>query len=110
MSLWDKATAELLDIIEWLDDSSDTLAWRFPRYDNEIKQGAQLIVRQSQIALFVNQGTIADVFPPGRHSLMTENLPLLTTIQGWPYGFHSPFKAEVYFINTRHFTNLKWGT
>jgi membrane protease subunit (stomatin/prohibitin family) len=110
MSIWEKAAAELIDIIEWTDDSSDTLVWRFPRYDNEIKYGAQLVVRPSQAAVFVDQGRIADVFPPGRHKLMTENLPLLTTLLGWKYGFHSPFKAEVYFVNTRNFTNLKWGT
>lgn len=110
MSLWEKAKAELLDIIEWTDDSSDTMVWRFPRFDNEIKYGAQLIVRQSQAAVFVNTGKIADVFPPGKHKLITENLPLLTTLFGWKYGFHSPFKAEVYFINTKNFTNIKWGT
>ena len=110
MSLWDKAKAELLDIIEWTDDSSDTMVWRFPRFDNEIKYGAQLIVRQSQAAVFVNMGRIADVFPPGRYRLVTENLPVLTTLLGWKYGFHSPFKAEVYFVNTKNFTDLKWGT
>src|SRR5512133_2672799 len=110
MTLWEKAVAELIDIIDWTDDSNDTLVWRFPRYENEIKYGAQLIVRQSQAAVFVNQGVIADVFLAGRHKLITENLPLLTTLQGWKFGFHSPFKAEVYFVNTRNFTNLKWGT
>jgi len=110
MSLWEKAKAELLDIIEWTDDSTDTLVWRFPRFDNEIKYAAQLVVRQSQAAVFVNEGRIADVFPPGRYRLTTENLPLLTTLLGWKYGFHSPFKAEVYYVNTRNFTNLKWGT
>ena len=110
MSLWEKVTAELLDIIEWSDDSSDTMVWRFPRFDNEIKYGAQLIVRQSQAAVFVDRGKIADVFAPGQHSLTTKNLPVLTTLMGWKYGFHSPFKAEVYFVNTRNFTNLKWGT
>ncbi|NVN98459.1 MAG: SPFH domain-containing protein [Geobacteraceae bacterium] len=110
MSLWEKAQAELLDIIEWTDDSSDTMVWRFPRFDNEIKYGAQLIVRQSQVAVFVNMGKIADVFPPGKHKLMTDNMPVLTTLMGWQYGFHSPFKAEVYFVNTKNFTNLKWGT
>lgn len=110
MALWEKATAELLDIIEWTDDSSDTMVWRFPRFDNEIKYAAQLIVRQSQAAVFVNMGKIADVFPPGKYRLETENLPILTTLLGWKYGFHSPFKAEVYFVNTRNFTNLKWGT
>jgi membrane protease subunit (stomatin/prohibitin family) len=110
MSLWDKAKAELLDIIEWTDDSRDTMVWRFPRFDNEIKYGAQLTVRQSQAAVFVNEGKIADVFPPGRYRLVTENLPVLTTLLGWKYGFHSPFKAEVYFVNTKNFTDLKWGT
>lgn len=110
MTLWEKATAELLDIIEWSDDSSDTLVWRFPRFDNEIKYGAQLIVRQAQAAVFVDRGKIADVFASGQHSLTTKNLPVLTTLLGWKYGFHSPFKSEVYFVNTRNFTNLKWGT
>lgn len=110
MTLWEKAAAELLDIVEWTDDSSDTMVWRFPRFDNEIKYGAQLIVRQAQAAVFVDRGEIADVFAPGQHSLTTKNLPVLTTLLGWKYGFHSPFKAEVYFVNTRNFTNLKWGT
>lgn len=110
MTLWDKAKAEFIDIIEWTDDSSDTIVWRFPRYENEIKYGAQLIARQSQVAVFVNRGEIADVFTAGQHQLTTRNLPLLTTLMGWKYGFQSPFKAEVYFVNTRNFTNLKWGT
>ena len=110
MSLWEKVTAELLDIIEWSDESPDTMLWRFPRFDNEIKYGAQLVVRQAQAAVFVDRGKIADVFAPGQHSLTTKNLPVLTTLLGWKYGFHSPFKAELYFVNTRNFTNLKWGT
>lgn len=110
MSLWEEVKAEFIDIVEWLDDSSDTLVWRFPRYENEIKQGAQLIVRQSQIAILVDQGKIADVFASGRHELATKNLPVLSSIRGWKYLFDSPFKAEVYFVNTRNFTNLKWGT
>lgn len=110
MGLWEKAAAEFIDIIEWTDDSSDTLVWRFPRYENEIKYGAQLVVRQSQAAVFVNRGEIADIFSPGQYSLTTKNLPILTTLLGWAYGFHSPFKAEVYFVNLRNFTNLKWGT
>ncbi|MBJ6725529.1 SPFH domain-containing protein [Geomesophilobacter sediminis] len=110
MSLWEKAVAELVDVIEWTDDSSDTLVWKFPRYADEIKYGAQLIVRPAQAAVFVNRGTIADVFAPGQHTLSTANLPVLTTLQGWKYGFQSPFKAEVYFVSTRNFTNLKWGT
>ena len=110
MTLWEKAKAEFVDIIEWTDDSSDTMVWRFPRYENEIKYESQLIVRQSQSAVFVNMGEIADVFTSGIHQLTTKNLPVLTTLMGWKYGFQSPFKAEVYFVNTRNFTNLKWGT
>ena len=110
MSLWEKAKAEFIDIVEWTDDSSDTMVWRFPRYENEIKQGAQLIVRQAQAAVFVNMGEVADCFAPGQYSLTSSNLPVLTTLKGWKYGFHSPFKCEVYFVNTRNFTNLKWGT
>jgi membrane protease subunit (stomatin/prohibitin family) len=110
MGLIDKLRGELIDIIEWLDDSRDTMVFRFPRYQNEIKMGAQLIVRESQTAVFVNEGTIADVFQPGTHTLQTQNLPVLTTLKGWKYGFDSPFKAEVYFVNTRQFTELKWGT
>lgn len=110
MALWDKMKAELVDIIEWTDDSRDTMVWRFPRYQNEIKYGAKLTVRESQVAVFVSQGKIADVIQPGMISLTTKNLPLLTTLKGWYYGFDSPFKAEVYFLNTKNFTDLKWGT
>lgn len=110
MSLWEKTKAELVDIVEWTDDSSDTMVWRFPRYENEIKFGAQLIVRQAQVAVFVNMGQIADHFQAGQYQLTTRNLPLLTTLMGWKFGFQSPFKAEVYFVNTRNFTNMKWGT
>lgn len=110
MGLWEKAKAELIDIVEWTDDSTDTMVWRFPRFENEIKHGAQLVVRQSQLAVFVDRGEIADVFAPGSYRLTTGNLPVLTTLMGWKYGFQSPFKSEVYFVNTRNFTNLKWGT
>lgn len=111
MSFWDKLRGELVDIVEWLDSSSDTLVHRFPRYQNEIKQGAKLIVRQSQVAVFVNEGQVADVFEqPGTYTLTTKNLPILATLKGWKYGFESPFKAEVYFVNTRQFTDRKWGT
>src|SRR5262245_11474969 len=110
MGLIDKIRGEFIDIVEWLDDSRDTLVWRFPRHDNEIKMGARLVVRESQTAVFVNEGVTADVFPPGMYTLETENLPILSTLQGWKYGFHSPFKAEVYFVNTRLFTDMKWGT
>ena len=110
MGLWDFIKTELIDIVEWLDDSGDTLVYRFVRHDNEIKNGAQLIVRPGQAAVFVDQGKIADVFEPGRYELKTENLPILSTLRGWKYGFDSPFKAEVYFVNTRQFTDQKWGT
>jgi membrane protease subunit (stomatin/prohibitin family) len=106
----DKLRGELVDIIEWLDDSRDTIVWRFPRYQNEIKMGAQLIVRESQTAVFVNEGQIADAFTPGTYTLETRNMPILSTLKGWKYGFDSPFKAEVYFVNTRQFTDMKWGT
>ncbi|MBF0389071.1 MAG: SPFH domain-containing protein [Desulfamplus sp.] len=110
MALWEKAKAEFIDIIEWTDDSANTMVYRFPRYENEIKYSAKLIVRQSQAAVFVNKGQIADVFPSGYYTLDTDNLPILSTLAGWKYGFHSPFKAEVYFVNLKNFTNLKWGT
>ncbi|MEV5300265.1 SPFH domain-containing protein [Amycolatopsis methanolica] len=108
--MFDALRGELVDIIEWLDGSRDTIVWRFPRYENEIKMGAQLIVRESQIAVFVNEGRIADTYLPGRYELHTQNMPILTSLLGWKYGFDSPFKAEVYFVNTRLFTDLKWGT
>jgi membrane protease subunit (stomatin/prohibitin family) len=110
MALWDKLTGELVDIVEWLDDSNDTLSYRFERYQNEIKYGAKLVVRESQMAVFINEGQLADVFKPGTHTLTTQNMPILATLKGWKYGFNSPFKAEVYFVSTRKFTNLKWGT
>src|SRR5687767_7308971 len=110
MSIWDKLKNELIDIIEWTDDSANTMVWRFPRHQNEIKYGAQLTVRESQQAVFVNEGQIADVFSPGRYKLETQNVPILSTLKGWKYGFNSPFKAEVYFINTKNFTDQKWGT
>jgi membrane protease subunit (stomatin/prohibitin family) len=110
MGIFEKLRNELIDIIEWIDDSQHTLVWRFPRYQNEIKNGAQLIVRPGQSAVFVREGQIADVFAPGTHTLNTKNLPLLATLAGWKFGFDSPFKAEVYFVSTRTLTDLKWGT
>ena len=110
MGLLDKLRGELIDIIEWVDDSKHTLVWRFPRYQNEIKNGAQLIVRPGQKAIFVHRGEIADVFDEGHYELKSDNLPILSTIQGWKYGFNSPFRSEVYFISTRQITDLKWGT
>ncbi|BAU40874.1 SPFH domain-containing protein [Leptolyngbya sp. O-77] len=110
MSLFEKIRGEFVDIIEWLDSTNDTMVYRFQRYNNEIKMGAKLTVRPGQKAVFVNEGRIADCFEPGMYTLSTQNLPILTTLMGWPYAFNSPFKAEVYFFNTRIFTNLKWGT
>ncbi|MCH9837780.1 SPFH domain-containing protein [bacterium] len=106
----DKLKGELVDIIEWIDDSRSTLAWRFPRYQNEIKNGAELIVREGQEAVFVYRGAIADKFLPGHYELKSENLPVLSTLQGWKHGFDSPFRSEVYFINTRPVTDIRWGT
>jgi membrane protease subunit (stomatin/prohibitin family) len=102
--------SQFIEIIQWLDDSNDSLVYRFPVYNQEIKMGAQLTVRENQAALFINEGKAADLFGPGRHELSTQNMPILTTLRGWKYGFQSPFKAEVYFFNTRLFTDLKWGT
>jgi membrane protease subunit (stomatin/prohibitin family) len=105
-----KLTGELIDIVEWLDDSTNTLVYRYERHHNEIKYGAKLTVREGQMAVFVNEGKVADVFQPGMFTLTTQNIPILSTLQGWKYGFESPFKAEIYFVNTRKFTDLKWGT
>jgi membrane protease subunit (stomatin/prohibitin family) len=110
MGFFDKARAEFIDIIQWLDDTDNTLMHRFERYGNEIKYEAQLVVREGQQAVFINEGQVADVFEPGTYTLTTKNLPVLSTLKGWKYGFESPFKAEVYFCSTRQFTNLKWGT
>ncbi|QKJ30046.1 SPFH domain-containing protein [Mucilaginibacter mali] len=110
MGLFDSLRNELLDIIEWVDNTQNTLVWKFPRQDNAIKMGAKLIVRESQAAVFMNQGQIADIFMPGTHELRTENMPILTTLMSWKYGFNSPFKTDVYFVSTRQFTNQKWGT
>ena len=111
MSLWDRVTGELLDIIEWTEPSqNEILAYRFTRYKNEIKNGAKLIVREGQAAVFVKEGQLADVKTPGLYTLDTNNMPILSTILGWKYGFESPFKCEVYFIATRQWTDQKWGT
>lgn len=105
-----KAFGEFIDIIEWTDDTSDTMIWRFPRYNSEIKNGAQLTVRETQVAVLVNEGQFADVYQPGRYELTTANMPILTTLRGWKYGFNSPFKVDVYFVNTKQFLNQRWGT
>ena len=105
-----KLTGELIDIVQWLDDSNNTLVYRFERLNNEIKYGAKLTVREGQMAVFINEGQLADVYKPGMYTLTTQNMPILATLKGWKYGFESPFKAEVYFVNTKKFTDLKWGT
>ncbi len=110
MGLFDKLFGEFIDIIEWTDDSNDTMVYRFERYGNEIKYGAKLTVREGQAAVFVNEGEVADVLSPGMYELETRNLPVLSTVMNWDHGFSSPFKAEVYFVNTRRFVDLKWGT
>src|SRR5436190_2857941 len=110
MGLMDFIRGELIEILEFNDDSRDTISWRFPDSDREIKRGAQLIVRESQTAQFVYLGQFGDTFGPGKHTLVTDNIPVLSTLKGWKYGFESPFKADVYFINTRLFTGNKWGT
>lgn len=110
MGLMDYLKGQFLEIIQWTDDSRDTLAWCFPDEDKEIKRGAQLIVRESQVAQFVYLGQFGDTFGPGQHTLTTDNIPILSTLKGWKYGFESPFKADVYFVTTRLFTGNKWGT
>jgi membrane protease subunit (stomatin/prohibitin family) len=101
---------EFIDVISWTDDTRDTMVWRFERRDNAIKYGAKLTVREGQAAVFVNEGMIADVFGPGLYELQTNNMPILTTLKHWDHGFSSPFKAEVYFVSTTRFNDLKWGT
>ncbi|MEQ1860749.1 MAG: SPFH and helix-turn-helix domain-containing protein [Chthoniobacteraceae bacterium] len=110
MGLMDFIKGELIEIIEWTDDSRDTLSYRWPDDDKEIKRGAQLIVRESQCAQFVYLGQFGDCYGPGKHELVTDNIPILSTLKGWKYGFETPFKADVYYLNTRLFTGNKWGT
>ncbi len=110
MGLMDFVRGQLIEIIEWTDDSRDTLSYRYPDEDKEIKRGAQLIVRESQLVQFVYLGQFGDQFGPGKHTLTTDNIPILTRLKGWKYGFESPFKADVYYVVTRLFTGNKWGT
>jgi membrane protease subunit (stomatin/prohibitin family) len=110
MGIFDAIRSQFIEVIEWLDDSGNTILFRFPVQGQEIKNGAQLTVRESQSAVFVFQGQIADVFGPGRYSIDGGNTPILTKLGAWKFGFNSPFKAEVYFVNTKQFTDLKWGT
>ena len=110
MGLFSKIAGQLVDVIEWKDDSNDTMVYRYDRNGKEIMNGAQLTVRESQVAIMVNEGELADVFGPGRYELKTQNMPILTALKSWKYGFNSPFKAEVYFVNTKQFLDQKWGT
>jgi len=110
MGLIDYLKTQFIEIIEWQDDSRDTISYRFPDQDREIKNGAQLIVRESQTAQFIYLGQFGDTFGPGKYALTTDNIPILSTLKGWKYGLHSPFKADLYYVNTRLFTGNKWGT
>lgn len=110
MGLFDFIKGEFINVIEWTDDSHNTLVFRFPVRDHAIKMGAQLTVREGQAAVFINEGQLADVFTPGRYELSTANMPVLTKLNSWSMGFESPFKADVYFVDTTLFTDQKWGT
>lgn len=110
MGIMDFIKGQLIEVIEWTDSSADTIVYRFPVANKEIKMGAMLTVRESQAAVFVNEGVLADVYYPGLYELNTENMPVLTKLKSWKYGFNSPFKAEVYFVNTKQFIDQKWGT
>ncbi|WP_299598819.1 SPFH domain-containing protein [uncultured Tateyamaria sp.] len=110
MGIFDFLSGEFIDVIHWVDDSRDTMVWRFEREGHEIKYGAKLTVREGQSAVFVHEGQLADVFTPGLYMLETNNMPIMTTLQHWDHGFKSPFKSEVYFVNTTRFNDLKWGT
>ena len=110
MGIFDFLSGQFIDVIHWTDDTRDTLVWRFEREGHEIKYGAKLTVREGQAAVFIHEGQLADVFTPGLYMLETNNMPIMTTLQHWDHGFRSPFKAEIYFVNTTRFTDLKWGT
>lgn len=110
MGIFDFLTGEFIDVIHWTDDTRDTMVWRFEREDHEIKYGAKLTVREGQSAVFIHEGQLADTFTPGLYMLETNNMPVLTTLNHWDHGFKSPFKSEIYFVNTTRFNNLKWGT
>ena len=110
MGIFDFLSGEFIDVIHWVDDSRDTMVWRFEREGHEIKYGAKLTVREGQAAVFVHEGQLADVFTPGLYMLETNNMPILTTINHWDHGFRSPFKSEIYYVNTTRFADLKWGT
>ncbi len=110
MGIFDFLKGEFIDVIHWVDDTRDTMVWRFEREGHEIKYGAKLTVREGQAAVFVHEGQLADVFTPGLYMLETNNMPVMTTLQHWDHGFKSPFKSEIYFVDTTRFSDLKWGT
>ena len=110
MGIFDFLSGEFIDVIHWVDDTRDTMVWRFERHGHEIKYGAKLTVREGQAAVFIHEGQLADVFTPGLYMLETNNMPIMTTLQHWDHGFKSPFKSEIYFVNTTRFNDLKWGT
>jgi membrane protease subunit (stomatin/prohibitin family) len=110
MGLWDFIRSEFIEVIEYVETDKDVVLWKYPDKDKNIKYGAQLTVRESQTALFVDEGKFADVFEPGMHKLITDNMPIMTTLKSWKHGFDSPFKSDIYYISTRTFPALKWGT
>ncbi len=110
MSIWSKITGQFIDVIEWTTDDREVLIAKFPDKDKEVKMGAQLTVRPGQAAILVNEGKLADVFMEGRHELTTRNMPIMTTLKSWKYGFNSPFKVDIYYVNLQEFAGLKWGT
>jgi len=110
MGLFDFIKNEFVEVIDWVEQDSDTILWKFPDADKNIKYGAQLTVRESQTAIFLDEGRVADVFEPGRFELVTQNIPITTTMRNWDKGFKSPFLADVYFVSLKTFTNLRWGT
>lgn len=110
MGIFDFIRGQFIDVIEWIDPSRDTIIWKFPDQDKEVKMGAQLTVRESQACLLINEGKCADVYEPGRYELTTRNMPIMTSLRSWKYGFESPFKVDIYYVNTRQFTDRKWGT
>ncbi|QEC42427.1 SPFH domain-containing protein [Pseudobacter ginsenosidimutans] len=110
MGLFDFIKNEFIEVIEWVDDTPDTVIYKFPDKGNKINNGAQLTVRESQVVVLMNEGEFGDVYIPGRHELTTKNMPIITTLKSWKYLFDSPFKVDIYYVNTKQFTNLKWGT
>jgi membrane protease subunit (stomatin/prohibitin family) len=109
MGLFSFFRGQFVEVVEWREDTN-AMVYRFPAYDSAIKMGAKLIVREGQAAVFVNEGQLADVYGPGTYTLNTQNMPLLTALKSWKHKFDSPFKADVYFVNTTNYTNQKWGT